>query len=190
MKLYTGIVLKHHVPYKHTIALFDRALGHIRAIAVHNKLSAGTVLAYTMASADQRFFIKNLTILDIPINLAKNNILFFHHIIELCYSFIPEGVTSERIYDLLLFVFSQEAISKQKKKRILCILYVLLGLYVDDESPYNAYVYELAREPFDAMIDKDVDGNIEKIISRWLYQCIMIYVYKENLKTAHFLDEM
>jgi hypothetical protein len=67
---------------------------------------------------------------------------------------------------------------------------VLLGLYAHDEFFYNSYMYELEQQPLHDMIDKDIDINIEKNISRWLYQCISMHIDVQKLKTVHFLDEI
>ena len=190
MKLHTGIVLKSHMPFKQTVSLLDKSLGHITGILMHDTLSIGTVLMYRLDPTGQRYFVKELELVDMPFILARHDMLFLHHMVELCYTFIPEGVHSERIYDLLRFVFNKSLITKQQKTKILCVLYALLDLYVDDASLYNSYIHELAQVPLDAMIDKDIDTNIEKNISRWLYQCIDMHIQVHQLKTVHFLDEI
>jgi hypothetical protein len=190
MKTYTGIVLKHFAPYKHKVALLDRSLGHIIGILTHERLSVGTVLSYTIQVSQGRYFIKDVELVEMPLRLASQDMLFLHHILELCHYFIPEGVHAERVYDLLIFIFNRAMITNKQKKIFLCLLYVLLGLYAHDEFFYNSYMYELEQQPLHDMIDKDIDINIEKNISRWLYQCISMHIDVQKLKTVHFLDEI
>lgn len=190
MKRYTGIVLKHFAPYKHKVSLLDRSLGHITGILIYERLSVGTVLSYTIQLSQGRYFIKDVELVEMPLRLASQDMLFLHHILELCHHFIPEGVHAERVYDLLLFIFDRMVITNKQKKIFLCVLYVLLGLYSDGELIYNSYMYELEQRPLHDMIDKDIDINIEKNISRWLYQCISMHIDVQQLKTVHFLDEI
>lgn len=190
MKIYTGIVLKHFAPYRHKVSLLDRSLGHITGILTHERLSVGTVLSYTIQASRGHYFIKNVELIDMPLRLASQDMLFLHHILELCHYFIPEGAHAERVYDLIIFIFNQTVITNKQKKLFLCLLYVLLGLYAHDEFFYNSYMYELEQQPLHDMIDKDIDINIEKNISRWLYQCISMHIDVQKLKTVHFLDEI
>lgn len=190
METSTGIILKHYAPQRQVVCVLDQSLGRIQGIVVHNIFSVGTILSYTLTKTHHGYFMQEIDIIAMPFvgNLA--DMLFFHHIFELCYHVIPEGIAVDRIYNLILFLFSKAVFSNIQKKKIICVLYALLGLYVDDESLYAHYMYRLEQVSLVDMIDEEVDVMIEKNISRWLYQCIRAHIDVRKLKTVHFLDEI
>ncbi len=190
MKLHTGILLKSYMPFKQTVSLLDSSLGHITGIFMHDSLSLGTVMSYQLEATGNRYFMKEVELIDMPFMLARHDMLFLHHMLEVCHMFLPKGLDAHRIYELLRLVFHKSVLTKQQKMKILCVLYVLLDLYVDDASLYNSYVHELAYMPLDAMIGKEIDINVEKNISRWLYQCMGMHMQVQQFKTVHFLDEI
>lgn len=190
MKMSTGIVLKHYAPQKDLVCLLDQDHGRIRAILKHDTLSAGTLLGYTLDKRNNSYFVKDVEFLDMPFDAAIHDLLFVHHLLEVCYHFVQEGTCVERVYNLLHFVFSRNIFTNTQKKKILCVLYAVLGLSAEHEPIYNEYIYILEQAPLHDMIDKDIDTNIEKNISRWLYQSIRAHIDVRYVKTIHFLDEI
>lgn len=190
MKMSTGIVLKHYAPKKNLICLLDQSLGRIKAVLRYDMLSAGTLLAYILDKYNNVYYIKDIELIDMPFAAAIHDVFFVHHLIEICYYFVQEGACIERVYAILSFVFSKNIFTNIQKKKILCVLYAALGLLIEQESLYNEYIYSLEQEPLHDMIDKDIDINIEKNISRWLYQSIRTHIDVRYIRTIHFLDEI
>lgn len=190
MNLHTGIVLKHYAPKKNICALLDKRLGRIAAVVIHDTLSAGTVLRYQLTQKKQWYVLDAVEIVDMPLAMARYDMLFLHYILEMCYHFTIQDSGPDQLYDLLIFVCNYKQFTPPQKKRILCVLAVYLDLYPDDATFSSSYLHALAQKPLQEVIDTNIDANIEKNISRWLYQCIRVHVPAQKFKTIHFLDEM
>jgi hypothetical protein len=190
MNRHFGIILKHYAPKKNKCALLDEKLGRITGIVMHDKLSAGTVLQYELKQKQQWYIMEQVEIIDMPFALASHDMLFLHYILEMCYHFIPDGSGQSRLYDLLIFMFKHQQFCLQQKKRVLCVMLALLDLYPEDAIVSSAYLYALAQEPLEQMINAKIDINVEKNISGWLYQCVRVHTDAQQFKTIHFLDEI
>lgn len=185
-----AIVLKHYTPQRHVICLLDRYRGRISARADHARLSVGTILTYHYDRYGQYHVIKNISIEYVPFVAVPGDILFLHHIIEICYHVLPEGMHLDRLYQLMFFVFSRPVFTHIQKKKILCALYAILGLYAHENNLYAHYMYQLEQSSLDEIMDDNIDAKVEKNISRWLYQCISVHIDVRDLRTVHFLYEI
>lgn len=185
-----AIVLKHYTPQKQVICLLDRSLGRIKAAVQHERLSVGTIVTYHYDDIGHYPMIKSIEIEYLPFVAVPFDMLFLHHIIEVCYHIIPEGAQVGRLYHLMVVVFSQRIFTHIQKKKILCAVYALLGLYAHENNVYARYMYQLEQSSLNEIMDNNIDVNIEKNISRWLYQCISLHVDVRLLRTVHFLYEI
>lgn len=190
MSMSHAIVLKHYMPKKQVICLLDRSLGRIRATTHHAPLSVGTIVTYHYHRVGHYHKVTNIQIEYVPFVAVPEDMLFLHHLIEVCYQIIPEGVHLQRLYELLVFIFSERIFTHIQKKKILCAVYAMLGLYAQENNVYARYMYQLEQSSLDEIIDNNIDVNIEKNISRWLYQCISLHVDVRLLRTVHFLYEI
>lgn len=185
-----AIVLKHYTPQRPVVCLFDRLRGRIRATVHHMPLSVGTILTYHYDYVGYYHNIKNLQIEHLPFVVDADDLLFLHHVIEVCYHIIPDNLRIERLYNLMFHIFSQRIFTHIQKKKILTALYAILGLYTHENNIYAKYMYHLEQSSLDEIMDNNIEVNIEKNISRWLYQCISVHVDVRHLKTVHFLYEI
>ncbi len=190
MNTHTGIVLKHFAPKKNTCALLDKTLGRITAIVMHDALSAGTVLNYELRQKQQWYILDNVEIIDMPLGLARHDMLFLHYILEMCYHFTIQDSGPNKLYGLLMFVYKYRQFDSDQKIRILCVLLAFLDLYSEDATLSSSYLHALAQKPLEQVIAIEIDASIEKNISRWLYQCIRVHTPMQQFKTIHFLDEI
>ena len=186
----TGIVLKHYVPKRNMLVLLDETMGRINVVANCDALSAGTLLEYRIVQKRNRLMIEHLELLSMPLVLARHNLLFVHHLLEVCYHFILEGSRAPSVYHLLRYVLNRSEFNRMQQKNILCMLYTLLGIYPEQIPFFTAYASALEQEPLSAIIDKKINRKIEKYIAKWLYQCIQMHAQATNFKTIHFLDEI
>lgn len=185
-----AIVLKHYTPKKPVICLLDRSRGRIQATVQHARLSVGTIFTYHYDQFRQYHVVKNICIEYVPFVAVPEDMLFLHHIIEVCYHVLPEGMHIERLYHLMFLIFSQRVFTLIQKKKILCAIYAMLGLYAHEINLYARYMYQLEQSSLDEIMDNNIDAKVEKNISRWLYQCISVHVDVRNLRTVHFLYEI
>ena len=87
--IYTGIVLNHQFPLRHTITLLDKELGRMEGILLKGEVSAGMLLQYDITLRLGRSYIQEIDIIAVPSELIHSDFLFLHHVLELCFYFIP-----------------------------------------------------------------------------------------------------
>lgn len=189
----TAIVLKTYFPEKNKILIFDRTMGKLNVSLSANKISNlcnGTIFTYDFNEKNTFFIINNLNILDVPLNIGKTNILFLHNILEICYYFLPFGVVSNELFDLIsfLYFYFDKFQTDQLQKFFLCRVFLILGIYPEVKmSDYFNYVMSL---PID-MVDKNsIDLSLDKELNLWIIKCMQIHPYKNSLKTINFLTRV
>lgn len=184
-----AFVLKHYAPKKQMVALLDKRYGRLVAHAVHDGLSVGSIIEYRLTQRQGRSFVDHIQVLHMPFELAVHNILFLHHLFEICYHFVPEGSIASRVYDLLLYVVTDPPLCRMRQKKILFLLFTLLGMYPDDVVICREYARALHQDSFDAILTATLDTGIEKYLRGWLYQCVTMHAYGQKFKTLHYLNE-
>lgn len=159
-----GIVLKSRF---NDIVLLDNKLGKIICFPKNKlKLINGSYISY---SIDKNYNLSNINVIMIP---NKDNIIFFHHVIEICYYFLPLDCNENlaNIFKLFLKLYY----SKQDKiflRLLLYNLFKLLSLYPES-------------------IELDFNINLDNRLKFWLTACIINQPYYKYLKTVNFLKEL
>ena len=101
-----GIILKRYTTRNNKVSLLDKQLGRIEGILVSDIISVGSLLQYVAQPYTGGFFLTNIQIIHVPLLLAKIDLLFLHHIFELCYHFAPIGSSVLGVFDLLMFLYT------------------------------------------------------------------------------------
>ncbi|BDC34151.1 hypothetical protein Noda2021_01090 [Candidatus Dependentiae bacterium Noda2021] len=163
----------------------------IEAIPPSETWSVGSLVEYTLVKSNQnKLFLHNVDLIDVPFKLAREDILFFHHILELSYFFMLEGSHVPGMYELLQYLYSQsqEKYSLDFKLLFLFKFFVLLGRYPEDEKFQTMYFEELASKPIDTVVHHLIPSNVSLQLSEWIISCVMDHPYVQGLKTIHFLE--
>ncbi|MFC1841780.1 hypothetical protein ACFLYA_01790 [Candidatus Dependentiae bacterium] len=189
MKKNIGIVLKKYHPFKKTISILDKILGKINCIPKSQDLALGSLISYTIAKKKHLYFLENMEILDIPFKAAISDIVFFHHVLELCDHFIPIECPSRNIFILVQnLYFSANMIQyNSDRKLFLFKLLVVLGMYPEDAKFQTPYLHNLATKSIDTIISKNLHLEGEKEIDSWLHCCIAMQPEFSNFKTIKYL---
>lgn len=189
MEKNTGIVLKTYLPQKCKISVFDRELGKIVGVPTRTDLSSGSCITYFTHKSNSVYFIQAIEIIDMPMALAHDDILFLHHVLELCYYFIPAGSPMPRLFNLLLALYTSEKIIRnvQLKKIFLFQLFSMLGLYPEGSNFQTPYFHRLALTSIDMVELQTLDLVIEQELDAWLLSCIAVHPCAHNFKTVSFL---
>jgi hypothetical protein len=189
---YVGIILKKHERSQHTLVLFDSVLGKIDAIFTSMPIVHGAVLQYQMRERFGRYFIDNFEIIDVPIMQTHNDILFFHHILEICFYFLPMGDANVTIFNLLSCLYATDRIiwnDQYYKQLFLFKLLTLIGVY--DEHPIlrKSSIERLISMSIDNMVAQPIDLECQKDILHWIRICVFGHPDIDNFKTTSFLCE-
>ncbi len=183
-----AIVLKQISPYK--VALFDKQEGRLDGI-VPRSLHLGSMVEYhPERSRGTTVFISDLQLLDLPFHLGRSDILFWHHILELCFYCMPVGSRSPELFELLLFLYTMDiwgCWNAQSKKLYLCKLLITIGWYHEVRALSVATLQYIRALPVDHIHEVKLDEESEKRVDEWLRVCVAEHPAIGKFKTMHFL---
>ena len=189
MKKHRGIIVKSFIPQKQKLCVLDETLGKIMCVPNRDHLSNGLQISYYAQEKNNIHFLHNIEIIDAAFSLAQEDILFYHHVLELCYYFVPLGSYAPALFDLLLYLYAspKNFFSTVTKKIILFKIFVALGIHPEDSRFQMPWLHRLASESIDNITDEIVNLSFEKVLDDWLFCCITEHPYNEQFKTVRFL---
>ena len=188
MEKKSGIILKTFFPKKMKMAVLDLQLGKIEAVPPSDLFTAGSLLSYHV---QQRiYFLYEISLMDMPLSLAKDDILFLHHVLEICYFCVPFGSASPEIFSLIIYLYKDhsEPYTYDFKIAFLFKLLIFLGMHPDEPHFQDPVYYHLARESIDTIMDKSIHLDTKQTLHEWVRSCIAIHPLVYAFKTMHFLD--
>lgn len=192
LKKHQAIVLKNYFPKKCALALLDGVSGKVTGIS--NKveyIANGCMIEYQVDVKKQTpLYMQQIELIHMPLHMAHEDILFLHHVLELCYYFIPNGSQATSVYNLMLMIYTGDSWMKSTmlKKIYLCKMFALLGVYPEEEVTRTPSYIRLATKPFMAMLDHEFMPEDEDDIDSWLRMCISSHPIAGRFKTNYFKD--
>lgn len=187
-----GIVLRHYPYSKHKIAVLDQKIGRVDLfLSFESRAMVGSFMHYTLEHKKNNYYITLPVLVDIPFVLAKTDLLFFHHVLELIYFFVPEGTPAYDLFDLALFLYDDSNYTwlehMQLKKIFLCKLLLSVGVYCETSLIRLVNLKSVLALPIDMIDPESLDLADEKKIDQWLEQCVSMHPAISKFKTVHFL---
>ena len=161
--VHQGIILRASSTLKSSITVFDNSFGKIEAFPGYSRhLSHGALISYSLKKRGNAYFLDDIRLLEMPLEWARENFFFFHHMLELCDSFIPWDAHCEDLYALIYQVYCTPALvrTKNAQKDFLCHFFKQIGIYPE---------------------------HISESSDRWLQACLENNPQIQNLRTAGFL---
>lgn len=191
MKLHTGLVLFSFYPKKYKVALLDNKLGRIDAALMAPRVKTGTLLEYNLSGRHGRYLVDHISIIDLPLSLAREDILFLHHVLELAFHFIPIGSCINGIFALLILLYKARstAWNVTVKKIFLCKLFLALGVHQESETMHMRWIKEIEAISLNNDAIKKLDISCIEAIDLWLAQCVAQHPYSQKFKTIKFLTK-
>ena len=184
-----GIILR-HLKSKHTVALLDQHVGRIDAI-VGCPIPVGALVQYTVEKTRGTLcYIGGVNILAVPLSIARSDILFWHHILELCYYFVPQGSFTQQLFELLEFLYTIEkgvCWCMQSKKIYTFKLLLLIGLYRKLPELPSRQIQHLQALPLTMIANEVIDEQTEKRLDEWLRVCVYEHPAIKKFNTVRFL---
>lgn len=184
-----GIVLKQIS--QHKIAILNDTVGRIDAIAIKPP-HLGSLISYTVQRTKGTLhFLDHCSIINLPFFLGRNDILFWHHVLELCYYFMPVGSHTSELFELLSFLYTVEKGSLWGVRAKKVYLFKLLSMIsIQPEVPrLPAFkVHQLIATIPEEMHQVVLDEQSEKIVDEWIRVCVAQHPAIEQFNTMHFLS--
>lgn len=184
-----GIVLKQCSQKNNTIFVLDYKNGKIKCIHNKNNILTGSIINYFITNNKSPYFIESIELLQTPFEIATDDILFLHHILEICDIFLPTQHQAKEIFNLIvnLYKFESEIKNRNKKKLFIFKLLTLLGIYPEKTRFRTAYFNYLATESIDNIILKNLNLKDEQELNNWLHCCMTDQQEFSKFKTVNFL---
>jgi hypothetical protein len=169
-----AIVLKSSSAYRNTLILLSENLGKIEALAgnAHQMrsrgsllLSHGALISGNFSKREHRYKLSDVQILETPLYWARENFLFFHHVLELCNYFIPWDENMDDMFELMSFLYThpESLTSGSAQKKFLESFFKKLGMYPEHEHA---------------------------TIESWIQSCINEHPQSQLLQTAGYLKTL
>lgn len=186
---HTGIVLKTFFSKKRKMIVLDEYHGKIEVAPSHDHYILGSLLSYTnLVRSSTIYFLSQATIIDMPLRLAKDDILFLHHVLEICYFCAPFEKNNSEIFALILQLYKSHINNDQFKIAFLFKLLILLGMHPHEPLFHDSYYYLLSQESIDTIMSKSIHLDTKQALYQWVYSCMAGHPLMHVFKTMHFLD--
>ena len=184
----TGIVLKKLS--QHKIAILDERIGRIDGVSVKPP-HLGSLILYTVERKKGTLsFLSECSITDLPFFWGRSDILFWHHVLELSYFFMPVGSYAAQLFELLSFLYTVDKESSwgpHAKKLYLFKLLSTIGIQAEIPKISVLKLHLFLAMPPVQMSEEVLDEESEKILDEWLRVCVAEHPAIEQFKTIHFL---
>ncbi len=179
------------------LALLDQQKGRFD-VALERKrkkrgpISRGAIISYYLERYRNKMIATSIDLIDLPFVLAKTDILFLHHVLELSFVFLPVGAISHDAFQLImkLYTIHETVCVISMQKLFLIRLLDILGLHPDHEKFQGAQFLRLIAGPIDTLLDKKLDLETKNYINAWLHDCLKSHPMIDSCKTAHFLNDV
>lgn len=182
-----GIVLRHQ-PEKGKIALIDHEGLRIEAYSNKETVIVGSLIGYTHTQHHVHYQVSNIEIIDVPMQLVRKDVLFFHHILEVCYYFIPVGSCIKDVFNFLCLLYdpTYAECSKNIKNFFIGKLLILIGHYSELPS-HQQLLAQIRKAGIDISEIEAIDLKGKEMLVRWIKRCVAEHPLIANFNTIHFL---
>jgi len=154
-------------------------------------LLQGALIRYMLAKRGNAYKITHIHLLEVPFALAKSDILFVHHLLELCFFFLPVGGEAFDVFSLLMILYepADKLINSLGKKIFIFKLLVAFGYYTSHVPLSVSSFYRLVSESIDSIVNSPLRLEIERNMDAWLFSSVGAHPRFKDFKTIHFLTK-
>lgn len=191
MKQNIGFILKKYFPKKIKLSVLDSKLGKIDCVPNRTNICLGALIRYNVVIKRTIAYVENIDMITIPLTSNRSNLLFYHHVLELCYYFIPAECPVTNVFSLLAFLclVKESSFTVQQRKFFLCKLFFLFGIYPEDKQFQQQFFHRVMSESIDILVNATIDLRIEREVDKWLMRCLAVHPSVNYFKTVCFLSE-
>ncbi len=185
----TGIVLNSQLAKGYMITVLDKELGRMDFQMLKGAVCAGMLLEYSSIDRSGRQYIEEVNIIAVPSDLIHSDFLFLHHVLELCFYFIPPESCFIGVFDLLLRLYQQPlgCQTLSSKKFFLFKLLTTIGVYPELSNELERRAIRLHALSIDSAEHQSLDLECEQLLDYWLQRCVADHQKILQFKTVQFL---
>ncbi|RTL06894.1 hypothetical protein EKK58_04245 [Candidatus Dependentiae bacterium] len=153
-------------------------------------LSIGSYIVYTKKQKGDVAFGECVSIEDLPLAIAKENIYFLHHIFEIIYAFTPVGKTIHGLFDHVLFLYHQPTNFYVEdalwKKLFIGKILFLLSIYKEEQKSIISFFHKINTLPIDRVTIESLHLAEEEALNNWLLTIFDMHQKLNKFKTTYF----
>ncbi|HEX2978373.1 MAG TPA: hypothetical protein VHO47_04610 [Candidatus Babeliales bacterium] len=186
MGKHRGIILKAHLPNVHKCVIFDRLIGKLDGTAPKGlqNLAPGFLISYYRTAQGPLYKLEEIELVVVPVSMSHETIFFLHHVLELCYYFMPHESSNESLFCLLEFLLhAADYITYSWFKKIFLLrFFISVGMYPEDEMLHTERIQELINGPI-ILQDHMLDSHTNQALTEWLRDCVALHPQRHLFKT-------
>jgi hypothetical protein len=186
-----GIILKTFFEKKRTLVMLDRTHGKIVCSSTKEPLCVGGLMKYYLQKNSYTYVAHAIEYIGLPCHLNKDDLLFFHAVLEICYYFIPLDSNALEVFQYIQHLSLHDTYSFSYQYRILFLVKLLVLLGIQPEITKGRYP-ELSRlfsRDIDSIILDSIDLTLIDEMLGWLHHCLSLHPLRLQFKTLHFLKK-
>jgi hypothetical protein len=189
ISIHHGIVLRSYIPKQYKLIILDNIFGKIVCTYQARSFSYGIMIEYIPLTLHRVYKINTAQIIHAPCNLAKDNLEFFHHILELSYYFIPLDNPVPEIFDLLsiLYRIDYKFCSLLFQSAFIGKFFVLLGITPQENADDAFIINTLRYRSLEELVAQLSCTQMSSILKNWIYRCIAEHPRMHYFKTLAWL---
>lgn len=188
--IHIGIIIKRHAEDDY-IRVFDKKLGVIGGYLKGNFLPIGAMISYTINNKKNYFYFNQPELINIPEGYDHHTLLFFHHVFELCYFFIPIDSYCSQPFALMEHLYNRNVCFSTPRIRTIFLLKFMIScnMYLDNSVLHHTAIKKILESSFIEALDIPVSTEHLKEIMGWLSLCIKMHPHRDYFKTLAFFSE-
>ncbi len=199
-------VLKRFFPLRQKVALLTSSLGRVNVVLKQNDLCArlwpGMVVSCNLSREGSFWLASHVVIHSVPMHQSHNDMVWLHHMLELCYYFLPlESPAADAFFCLekSCCLICHSSIVDDKLQMIvkkLCVIKFLslIGFYrQEDIQEYLALFQELSDLFIDFTNEQKVNFLKQRLVvlkinsmDEWILNCLKSHPMFRVFKTTAF----
>ncbi len=177
-----GIVLRYYENRKRAVLITEQ---DFRVdVITERPVMQGSLISYVQLP----YAIQPLDTLNVPFNLARYDMLFLHHVLEICIYYVPSGSHISSLYTMLLLLYDSTyyTCSTIVKHYFIARLLLLFGYY-PEQKEFLPLIHHFNYSVIDIRLIEAIDLEHQQLLYRWVKQCFVDHPLIANFNTMHFL---
>jgi hypothetical protein len=190
---YKGIIIYKPTYQSKTVILSTTNTMHHLYINTNTLLSIGSLILYSKTYKGETCFGDCITVEDLPLSMAKEDIYFLHHVFEIVYAFMPTEKIINGIFEHIFFLYNASINYWTKhviwKKLFIGRLLFLLDIYREEEKIIINFLHKNNHLPIDRMSIESLDLAEEEALDNWLHTIFTVHQRLNKFKTTYFTSQ-
>lgn len=186
-----GIVLKKYTQNTmKKIRLLDNKLGSLDVYLDILEPMEGVLIKYELQKKRMLMIMVGHEIIALPKPLIAGHIVFIHHVLEICYFFMPIHTNCPNVFFLLQHLYLSSCCDNIKNQLIFLFkLIIAIGIYKSAPILNDPSIININNTNIPTAFNIELNVTQLQDIKNWLYLCLKNHPYVDCFKTMTFFSE-